>query len=99
MSDLNIDYGELSKARSEIDAAASTFSAAGKVSSDISSLVGHPGLASKVDEFSSSWDISRNKLEKSLEFISESLQSVLDTFQEVDRAQATALRSERRKGH
>ncbi|MEO8094900.1 MAG: hypothetical protein ABI632_08205 [Pseudolysinimonas sp.] len=91
MSNLDIDYGELAKARGDIDAAHTTFTRAGKVSSDISGLVGHPGLASKVDEFSDSWDINRKKLESSLEFISESLTSIIDTFRELDEAQAGAL--------
>ena len=91
MADLTIDYDELDRARIDIDNAASTFSRADRVSSDIAGLVGHGGLAGKVNEFADSWDISRGKLQDSLEFIADSLQAVVDTFTELDSKQAGAL--------
>ena len=91
MANLNIDYDELSRARVDIDDVRSSFARADKVSSDIAGLVGHSGLASKVNDFSDSWDISREKLHESLSFISESLTAVIDTFTELDAAQAKAL--------
>ena len=93
MSNLNIDYDELGRARTDIDDVISSFSRADRVSADIASLVGHGGLASKVNEFSDSWDISREKLHKSLSFISDSLTAVIDTFTELDSAQAKSLSS------
>lgn len=91
MANLNIDYDELLRARTDIDDVLSSFSRANAVSSDIAGLVGHNGLASKVNDFADSWDISREKLHESLEFISESLTAVIDTFQELDAAQAASL--------
>lgn len=91
MANLNIDYDELLRARTDIDDVVSSFSRADAVSSDIAGLVGHSGLASKVDDFADSWDISREKLRTSLEFISDSLTAVIDTFKELDAAQAKSL--------
>lgn len=91
MADLTLDYDELDRARVDIDDAARTFARAGKVSSDIAGLVGHPGLASKVNEFENAWDISRDKLQGSLETMADTLKSVVDTFREIDEAQAKAL--------
>lgn len=93
MANLSIDYDELNRARIDIDDVLSSFSNADKVSSDIGGLVGHSGLASKVEEFSDSWDINRDKLKESLSFISESLTAIIDTFTELDAAQAKALSS------
>lgn len=93
MADLDIDYNELDRARREIDRAASTFRRADRVSSDIAGLVGHGGLAGKVNEFADSWDITRDKLQESLEFIADSLQAVVDTFTELDMEQAKALKT------
>ena len=93
MADLTIDYDELDRARREIDNAASTFRRADRVSNDIAGLVGHGGLAGKVNEFADSWDITRDKLQESLEFIADSLQAVVDTFTELDNEQAKALQT------
>jgi len=93
MANLNIDYDELSRARIDVDDVASAFGRADQVTSDIAGLVGHSGLASKVTEFSESWDINRDKLQESLVFISESLTAVIDTFTELDAAQAKAVSS------
>lgn len=91
MADLRIDYDELDRARHDIDDAATTFSRADRVSSDIASFVGHGGLASKVNDFADSWDISRDKLRDSLEFMADSLQALVETFKELDAKQAAAL--------
>lgn len=88
MGNLSIDYDELYRARTDVDDVAATFAKADQVTSDIASLVGHDGLKSKVTEFSESWDINRDKLNESLEFISESLTAIIDTFTEIDIAQA-----------
>ena len=93
MANLSIDYDELNRARIDIDDVLSSFKRADSVSSDIAGLVGHSGLASKVNDFSDSWDISRDKLKESLSFISESLTAVVDTFTELDAAQAKAVSS------
>lgn len=88
---VTIDYDELRDARSDIDGARDLFASAGAVSADIARVVGHSGLASKVGDFEDSWDISREKLENGLEFVSAFLTAVIDTFTELDKAQADAL--------
>jgi hypothetical protein len=98
MADLRIAYDELARARMDIDDATSTFARAERLGSELAGLVGHDRLARKVNEFSDSWDINRDKLEKSLEFISDSLSAIIDTFTELDSAQAKALRT-RGSGH
>ncbi len=91
MANLNIDYDELNRARTDIDDVRSSFSRADRLSSDIAGLVGHGGLASKVNDFADSWDINRDKLNESLTFVSESLTAVVETFMELDAAQAKSL--------
>ena len=91
MSDLNLDFAELGRSRTDIDDAARIFARADRVSEDIAGLVGHGGLAAKVNEFSDSWDISRDALQASLEGVADSLTALIDTFAELDAAQAKAL--------
>ena len=90
MADLVVDFDELVSARSRIDHAVSTFQGVERVGHDISALVGHSGLASKVNDFADSWDINRGKLTEALEFVIESLTAIIDTFRELDEAQAKA---------
>ncbi|MBG6055029.1 hypothetical protein IWX81_001440 [Salinibacterium sp. CAN_S4] len=90
MADLVVDFDELVSTRSRIDHAVSTFQSVERVGHDISGLVGHSGLASKVNDFADSWDINRGKLTEALEFVTESLTAIIDTFRELDEAQAKA---------
>ena len=52
--------------------------------------MGHSGLAARVNDFADSWDINRGKLTEALEFVTESLTAIIDTFRELDEAQARA---------
>jgi len=88
---VRIDYDELRSARADIDRAAELFGSANSVSADIASVVGHSGLASKVDDFADSWDISREKLQEGLEFVASFLTAIIDSFTELDKAQADAV--------
>ena len=90
MPDLVVDYDELISARTHIHTAVSTFGGVETVGHDISGLVGHSGLASKVNDFADAWDINRRNLTEALEFVTESLTAIIDTFQELDKAQAKA---------
>ncbi|MGL4340664.1 MAG: hypothetical protein ACRCSP_09645 [Rhodoglobus sp.] len=91
MADLKIDYDELRTSLSHIDAATSSFLSAEKVGNDIAGLVGHSGLSSTVDDFANAWDINRERLQTGLQFVLESLTSIIDTFRELDAAQAEAI--------
>ena len=90
MPDLVVSYDELNSARSRIDRAVSTFEGVERVGHDISALVGHPDLAARVNDFADSWDINRRKLTEELGFVTESLTAIIDTFRELDEAQARA---------
>lgn len=90
MRDLVVSYDELDSARSRIDRAVSTFEGVERVGHDISTLVGHSGLAARVNDFADSWDINRRELTEALEFVTESLTAIIDTFRELDEAQARA---------
>jgi len=86
-----LDYEELRAARADIGRAAEDFESADSVSADIASVVGHSGLASKVEDFADSWDISREKLQEGLEFVGSFLTAIIDSFTELDQAQADAV--------
>ena len=90
MPDLVVSYDELDSARSHIDRAVSIFQGVERVGHDISALVGHSGLAARVNDFADSWDINRRELTEALEFVTESLTAIIDTFREHDEAQARA---------
>ena len=90
MPDLVVSYDELESARSRIDRAVSTFQGVERVGHDISALVGHSGLAARVNDFADSWDINRRKLTEELGFVTDSLTAIIDTFRELDEAQARA---------
>ena len=86
-----LDYDALRSARADIDRAAEHFGSADTVSADIARVVGHSGLASKVGDFADSWDISRERLQEGLEFVASYLTAIIDSFTELDQAQADAI--------
>ena len=90
MADLQLDFGELNSLKSTVDTVSSTFARAERVSEDVAGYTGHDGLAGKVREFADNWDIGRGKLQANLDYVSEAIKSIVDTFTDLDQGLADA---------
>lgn len=95
MADVQIDYTAIQHSRSQVDSAISTLQQAGAMSADLAALVGHDGLASKVNEFADDWDINRGRMIEELSAISDTLQAIVDTFSDFDQRAADELEADR----
>lgn len=84
MADLKIDEGELTVSAARARVIASEFASAERVADDIAGATGHDGLAAKVRQFGDNWDIARDRLQKSLQHVSDVLTAVVDTFNDLD---------------
>jgi len=89
--DLRLDLGALEAMRGEMQAVVTEFQKAEQFSHDVAGSVGHPGLAGKVDDFAGKWNIHRKQILEKLVFVSDSLDSIHDTFVELDERLASQL--------
>lgn len=55
-----------------------------RVTYDTAEYTGHDGLRSTVRSFADGWDIGRGKLRDNLHFLSEAIDSILETFRDLD---------------
>lgn len=83
--DLNIDFGALDRAKSDMAVTADTLRRAQRVGDDLADLTGHARLAGKVRDFAANWDDHRARLLKGLEHLQDSITAIEETFTEVDR--------------
>ena len=84
MSDLDLDFDELRTSANRAANAKRTFDGVQLTSDIIAGAVGHDGLASQVRDFNEKWSIARGKLSEQLQFISDSLNAIVHTFQDLD---------------
>ncbi|MCU1413968.1 MAG: hypothetical protein JWN80_1308 [Microbacteriaceae bacterium] len=91
MPDIEIDLGAFESMAKNMIAIESSFSGAESFSHEVAGTVGHPGLASRVDDFASKWNIHREAIEHQLKFVSDSIASIHDTFVELDQRLAAQL--------
>ena len=92
MSDLRVDGDSLREAARRSREVVESFATAGSDAHDAADHVGHDGLASRVRDFASGWDIHRGKLGDELRQIADMLEAVDDTFTDLDNNAAGTLR-------
>jgi len=92
MSDLAVEGDALHDVARTVRAVVADFRLAGSQAHDAAQHVGHPGLAQRVTAFADQWDIHRERTSQLLERLADALDAVNDTFADLDREAATALR-------
>ncbi|MFJ6651601.1 hypothetical protein ACIQLJ_02255 [Microbacterium sp. NPDC091313] len=90
MTDVDLNLSSLSTARTQVDAALTTFSEAGTVADSLAEHTGDRRLAGRVRDFAGNWDYNRGKLEEQLTAVRDRLQAIVDTFAELDASMAEA---------
>lgn len=85
MSDLRMDTAELRSNAARLRHTRSRLSRVEEVVNGIAPHTGHSGLASKVRDFGGKWDITRGKLEQQLGLLADTLDSIAETFDDLDR--------------
>lgn len=97
MPDVYLNMQELDAVLSGLTASITEFDEAGDVSSDIQGAIGRPdgrgSLRSRIDDFESDWDHTRDELKSSLDEIRQHLQDVIDGWNDWDEEAAAALQS------
>ena len=81
MSDIRVDLGQLETLYNNLKTAKNNFASAERFSAEVSSAVGHPGLAYSVQDFADKWNDKRVEMVKSVE---DTAKSVEDTAKRVD---------------
>lgn len=94
MSDLDLDLQELRNRARAIRSTADRIRAVEDDARIIAGLVGNETLAKKVNEFGTSWGITRGRIVKQLELIADMLDSIVNAFEAVDCKMARAIRGE-----
>lgn len=84
LSDLELDFDELRTSANRASDAKRTFDGVQLTSDIIAGAVGHDGLAAQIRDFDEKWSIARGKLSEQLQFISDSLNATVETFQDLD---------------
>ncbi|MHA6667528.1 hypothetical protein ACX3O0_01530 [Homoserinimonas sp. A447] len=90
MADLRLDLGLLREVSGNLDLIAAQFGNAGRVGDDVAIAVGSIGsLQSQVYSFAGNWDDTRRGIQANLTSLSESLEMISQTFEDLDAQLAT----------
>jgi hypothetical protein len=84
MSDLVIDADDFARARIVLRRVIDEFERTDRFAHETAELTGHDGLRSTVRNFADGWDVGRGKLSENLRFLSEAVESILETFSDLD---------------
>lgn len=95
MADLSVDTAVLIESGHALRAVASEFEHADDNSEDAADAVGHPDLADRVREFADNWRIRRGEMVQKIATLGEAASTTGETFEQLDRDLAAALRGER----
>ncbi|KRC61484.1 hypothetical protein ASE14_11505 [Agromyces sp. Root81] len=97
MPDVYLNMQALDEVLSGLSSAITEFDEASEVSSGLQDAVGRPdergSLRSRVDDFESDWNNTRNELSSSLDEIRTHLQDVIDGWRDWDSEAAAAMQS------
>ncbi len=93
--ELRIDMDELHGIWSDLLRVSATFDNIEAVSGRIEGAVGHHGLEKRVHEFSSGWNLRRERITKTLDVLWKAMQVIETSFETVDGklAEAAGARS------
>lgn len=93
MSDIRLDYGDLSSAARALDEVKQLLDRANQDTDEAARHCGHAGLARKIDEFSGHWKVKRGELAESVALLAAAVTAVHDTFLDLDVEIAAKVRS------
>lgn len=82
--DLKIVGADVEEAYLGLDTISSAFEQDTECAQDISDALGHPGLATRLAEFSESWRVNREHMATAFKQLSSELRQKLDTFKRLD---------------
>ena len=91
MPDIRIDLSAFESMVQKMATIKNGFDSAESFSSQVAGTTGHDGLAGKVDDFATKWNIHRSRIEKELAFVHDAVKSIHDTFVELDERLAAQL--------
>lgn len=91
MADLKVDIDQLESLRKRLDKALEVINEDSDMSRDLGSLVGDGRLASKIGDFSSSWNKHRFDIRDNLEWLKDSIGKIGESFENMDTELANAL--------
>lgn len=84
MADIRLDLAELRGIAVSARTIAGELQGAERIADETATYTGHAPLAAKVREFGGSWDVTRERITEGLHLISDSLQSIAETFEDLD---------------
>ena len=88
---LIVDLEALKRLGGELIGSANALSGLQDMTAQLAHEVGHPGLASKVGEFSTSWGHKREELIDNVTALGQQVYGVVEELQKTDTTLATAL--------
>jgi methyl-accepting chemotaxis protein len=90
MADLRLDLGRLREMSGNLDEIAARFGNAGRFGDEVAFAVGPIGaLQGQVYSFSGNWDDTRRGIQENLTSLSDSLEMISQTFEDLDAQLAT----------
>lgn len=92
MDRLVVDTSLLQETGASLKVVQNAFSSAQETADAIAESVGHPGLASRVQEFASNWKATREKTLEVIQGLGDSASQVGNAFDQVDGELAGVLR-------
>jgi len=91
---LQVDGVALAEAGSQLRVVAAEFNSADDYSATVAAGVGHPALAEKVQEVTTSWNDKRAKMFEQIGGLAQACSAVEENFRSLDTQFAAALRGE-----
>lgn len=91
---LKLDTVALRDAGANLRVVAQEFNDANANSDDVASSVGHPGLASCIEQFAHGWDDKRGKIVGMVTSLADSCTGIGEGFEGLDRDFAAALKGQ-----
>ncbi len=91
MPDIRIDLSAFESMVKKMAVIEKGFTDTEAFSQDVAATTGHAGLAGKVDDFATKWNIHRDRIERELTFVHDAVKSIHDTFVELDERLAAQL--------
>lgn len=91
MADIRIDLDALETLYNHLKTVKNNFASAEHFSDEVSSAVGHPGLAHTVREFADKWNDKRVEMVSSVDTTAKGVDAIHDGFIQADQALAESL--------
>ena len=91
MVNIRVDLDQLETLYNNLKTVKNNFASAERFSDEVSSAVGHPGLAHSVQDFADKWNDKRAEMVKSVEDTAKRVDAIHDGFIQADQALAESL--------